>query len=63
MAVADCLLTKGWFPGRLREPLAIQQGTTAVHLPFVNGYLSDLRDAVDVVRKTGAKGEFTERTY
>lgn len=63
MAVADRLQTKGWFPGRLREPLAIQQGVNPVHLPIVDEYVSDVGAAVDDVRRSSAHGAFVEGSY
>ena len=63
MAVADVLLAKGWFPGRLREPLAIQQGVNPVHLPIVGEYLQDVAQAVDQVRATKRSGAYKDDTY
>ncbi len=62
-AIADILDEKGWMRGRMRAPLAIHQGVTASHLPYVNDYLAVVRDAVDEVRRTGRTGKFRERTY
>jgi len=63
MAVADRLQAKGWFPGRLREPLAIQQGVNPVHLPIVDEYVADVAAAVDDVRRTASRGAFSEDSY
>jgi sphinganine-1-phosphate aldolase len=63
MAVADRLQSKGWYPGRMRDPLSIQQAVNPVHLKFVDEYLADLRQAVNAVRDSGAVGRFNERTY
>ena len=63
MAVADVLLAQGWFPGRLREPLAIQQGVNPVHLPIVGEYLRDVAQAVNQVRATKRLGAYKDGTY
>lgn len=63
MAVADVLNEKGWMRGRTKAPLAIHQGVTASHLPYVDEYLQVVRNAVDEVRKTARAGEFGQRTY
>ena len=63
MAVADILLEKGWFPGRLREPLGIQQGVNPVHLPIVGEYIEDVAKAVAAVRDTRRASEFRDGTY
>ncbi|GAB5467407.1 MAG: aspartate aminotransferase family protein [Rhodospirillales bacterium] len=63
MAVADRLAEKGWFPGRMREPLSIQQGVNPVHLPIVDEYVADVSEAVAKVREAGAKSRFKEGSY
>ncbi len=63
MAVADRLAEKGWFPGRMREPLSIQQGVNPVHLPIVEEYVADVAAAADEVRKAGQKSRFKEGSY
>jgi glutamate/tyrosine decarboxylase-like PLP-dependent enzyme len=63
IAVANELQGKGWLPGQLREPLAIQQGVNPVHLPVVPQYLEDVAAAVNAVRKSGERGVFNPRTY
>jgi sphinganine-1-phosphate aldolase len=63
MAVADRLEEHGWFRGRMREPLAIQQGVNPAHLPVVDEYLTEVRDAVDFVRAKGLKAGYDERSY
>lgn len=63
MAVADVLQNKGWFPGRMREPLAIQQGVNPVHLPIVDEYVSDVASAVAEVRSRGRQGQYDENSY
>jgi glutamate/tyrosine decarboxylase-like PLP-dependent enzyme len=63
MAVADELQGKGWMPGRLREPLGIQQGVNPVHLPVVDEYVRDVAAAVSRVRERRGKGVYDERTY
>jgi len=63
IAVANELQARGWLPGQLREPLAIQQGVNPVHLPVVPQYLEDVAAAVKAVRKSGERGVFNPRTY
>jgi sphinganine-1-phosphate aldolase len=63
MAVADVLQAKGWFPGRLREPLGIQQGVNPVHLAVVDEYVAEVAAAVDQVRAAGQSGAYQEGTY
>lgn len=63
MAVADRLEERGWFRGRMREPLAIQQGVNPAHLPVVDEYLAEVRAAVDHVRAAGLSAEYDERSY
>ena len=63
IAVANELQGKGWLPGQLREPLAIQQGVNPAHLPVVPQYLEDVAAAVKTVRKSGERGVFNPRTY
>lgn len=63
MAVADLLLEKGWFPGRLREPLAIQQGVNPVHLPIVGEYIADVAHSVAIVREGKRGSTFKDGTY
>lgn len=63
MAVADVLQSRGWFPGRLRAPLAIQQGVNPVHLPIVGEYVAEVTRAVAQVRATGARSGYSETTY
>jgi len=63
MAVADVLQSRGWFPGRLREPLGIQQGVNPVHLPIVDEYVTEVADAVRTVREAGSQGAYDEKSY
>jgi sphinganine-1-phosphate aldolase len=63
MAVADLLQVKGWFPGRLRVPLGIQQGVNPVHLPIVDEYVAEVAAAVDRVRVAGQSGAYQDGTY
>jgi glutamate/tyrosine decarboxylase-like PLP-dependent enzyme len=63
MAVADVLGERGWMRGRMKEPLAIHQGVTPSHLPFVDEYLQVVSKAVAEVRRGERKGEFGKRTY
>ncbi|RYY28715.1 MAG: aspartate aminotransferase family protein [Sphingomonadales bacterium] len=63
MAVADILQENGWMRGRMKTPLAVHQGVTASHLPYVAEYLEVVSDAVDEARRTGRKGKFGVRSY
>ncbi|WP_340108278.1 pyridoxal phosphate-dependent decarboxylase family protein [Pikeienuella sp. HZG-20] len=63
IAVANELQNRGWLPGQLREPLAIQQGVNPVHLPAAPQYLEDVAAAVKIVRRSGERGVFNPRTY
>lgn len=62
-AVALKLFERGWMRGLLREPLGIQQGVTAGHLPFVDEYLAVLGRVVEDVRAGGLTAAFNDRTY
>jgi glutamate/tyrosine decarboxylase-like PLP-dependent enzyme len=62
-AVFDILLARGWMRGLMREPLGIHQGVTASHLPYVDEYLAEVRQAVAHVRSEKIKSAFKERTY
>ena len=63
MAVADLLQAEGWFPGRMREPLSIQQGVNPVHLPIVDEYVEAVLHAVAAVRAKGRTSRYDEATY
>jgi glutamate/tyrosine decarboxylase-like PLP-dependent enzyme len=63
MAVADILEEKGWMRGRMKKPIAIHQGVTASHLPYVAEYLAAVRSAVEDARRTGRTGESGVRSY
>jgi sphinganine-1-phosphate aldolase len=63
MAIADILAARGWLRGRMREPLGIQQGVTASHLPYVGEYLHEVRQAASQVRSQKLTGAYNERTY
>jgi sphinganine-1-phosphate aldolase len=61
-AVAEVLLSKGWWRGVMQEPVGIQQGVTAGHLPYVDEYLSEVRHAVSRVRSEKLVGVFNEHS-
>jgi glutamate/tyrosine decarboxylase-like PLP-dependent enzyme len=63
MAVADRLEERGWFRGRMREPLAIQQGVNPAHLPVVDEYLDEVESAVNYVRQQRVRADYDERSY
>ncbi len=45
-AIADKLASRGWFVGRLREPVAIHLMLNLTHEPIVDDYLADLKWAI-----------------
>lgn len=61
-AVADILLSKGWWRGVMQEPVGIQQGVTAAHLPYVDEYLREVRQTVSRVRSEKLVGVFNEHS-
>jgi sphinganine-1-phosphate aldolase len=63
MALADRIDARGWPRGRLREPLAIQQGVVPSHLAVVDEYLQVVREAAAEVRAGRLTGAYNERTY
>jgi sphinganine-1-phosphate aldolase len=59
-AIADQLIEKGWFPDRLQKPDALHVMIMPHHLPRIEAYLADIREATDFVKanpKLAAKGE------
>ena len=62
-AVAEVLGERGWFVGRTREPQALHLALNAVHLPVIDEYLIDLKNAVEQVELSGRIGERDDRTY
>src|SRR5690625_542571 len=63
MALADQLETMGWFRGRLREPLAIQQGVNPAHLPVVDDYIAAVKAAILEVKGKGKRAVYDEHSY
>jgi glutamate/tyrosine decarboxylase-like PLP-dependent enzyme len=63
MAVADHLQMRGWLPGRMREPLSIQQGVNPVHLAVADEYVQHVREAVEAIRSARTRGSYHPRTY
>jgi sphinganine-1-phosphate aldolase len=59
-AVADILFARGWWRGVMREPLAIHQGVTPSHLPYVDEYLRELQQAVLQIRSGKLSGVSNE---
>jgi hypothetical protein len=49
-AVGDQMDAKGWLVNRLQRPDGLHAMITAQHLPVVDDYLRDLRDAVAAVK-------------
>ncbi|MBT1158621.1 aspartate aminotransferase family protein [Aminobacter anthyllidis] len=63
MAVADRLEKRGWFRGRMREPLGIHQGVNPAHLPVVDDYLSEVSAAVNFVTSRRLSAKYDEHSY
>jgi glutamate/tyrosine decarboxylase-like PLP-dependent enzyme len=49
-AVADRLEDKGWHVDRQQHPASLHLTVTSLHLPIVDAYLADVREAVSFVR-------------
>ena len=49
--VAEVMQAKGWLPGLVQQPKAIHRMMSMLHAPSLDAYLSDVRDAVGVVRQ------------
>lgn len=62
-AVADVLLERGWFVGRMPAPPSVHLALNPVHAPIVESYLEDVAEAVASVRKSGRTGTHDDRTY
>ncbi len=62
-AVAELMVSRGWFVGRSREPRALHLALNPVHEPVIDTYLEDLRWAVEEVRITGKVGHHDDGTY
>lgn len=63
MAVADQLESRGWFRGRMREPLGIHQGVNPAHLRVVDEYLAEVANAVDFVSSHKLSAKYDEHSY
>jgi glutamate/tyrosine decarboxylase-like PLP-dependent enzyme len=61
-AVADILMTRGWWRGLMQEPLGIHQGVTPSHLPYVDEYLCEVQQAVSRVRSEKLSGVYNKRS-
>jgi glutamate/tyrosine decarboxylase-like PLP-dependent enzyme len=63
-AVGDQMDAKGWQVNRLQFPDGLHAMITAQHLPVIDAYLRDLRDAVATVKAdTGLAGKGRAATY
>ena len=63
-AVAEAMSERGWFVTRGAEPPCIHLGMlTAVHVPIVGRYLSDLNAGVEEVRQGRTSKQQTQVTY
>ncbi len=62
-AVADVLTERDWFVGRLVQPKGILIGLSLPHEAACDEYLAQLKEAVETVRRTGARGKGAAMTY
>jgi len=63
-AVAEELTRRGWFVSTMSDPPGIHFGMpTMAHVPHVDTYLRDLREAVEIVRASGRSAISREVTY
>lgn len=62
-AVAEAFGRRGWFVGRIKQPLGIHQGVNPVHAKIADKYIEELRDAVAEVRLSSARAIFDDRSY
>lgn len=62
-AVAEGMVKRGWFVGRSIEPEAIHFAINPVHSPILDGYLRDLRKAVQDAKEQRLVGKVDEHTY
>ena len=63
MALADSLEEKGWFRGRMREPLGIHQGVNPAHLPVVDDYIEAIKASILDVKSQGKRSSYDEHSY
>jgi sphinganine-1-phosphate aldolase len=62
-AVADGMLERGWFLGRLRTPPGMLIGLSQPHEGAHNSLIDDLSQVVDKVRESGARGSRSTGIY
>jgi sphinganine-1-phosphate aldolase len=62
-AVADVLKSRGWYPGRIKEPLGIHHAVTPMHAEYVDEYLSELRAATEEVKRRQLQSTFDAKSY
>jgi sphinganine-1-phosphate aldolase len=62
-AIAEGLVSRGWFVGRSREPPGIHFALNPVHAPVIDDYLRDLKLTVEAVRQSGQVGPHDDETY
>ena len=60
--VAEKMQEKGWVPGLVQRPRALHRMMSMLHVPAIDAYLTDLDDAVKVVRAEGGASAF-KATY
>ncbi len=62
-AVYGQLFRKGWFTGFTTDPASVHLMLSPAHLGVVDGYLADVRAAIEYVRETGATGDGVVTRY
>jgi sphinganine-1-phosphate aldolase len=62
-AVWGELAKRGWFTGLITKPRGVHLMLSPAHAEVADAYLSDLREALDVVRKTGETAADTRARY
>jgi sphinganine-1-phosphate aldolase len=61
--VAEVMTEKGWLPGLLQRPKAIHRMISRLHVPVMDEYLADLRDAVRRVRDSAPAASQLKAIY
>ena len=62
-AVDEAMEARGWLGGRLKDPPSLHLFLDRGHAESVDEYLADLRQVVENVRATGARGSGKEAVY
>ena len=62
-AVAEQLAEKGWFSPLLDDPPAIHLMFSPAHVTVMDEYISDMQQAVDIVKNTGMRAKSSNARY